>query len=291
VTRSIANLTLLAAAFIWGTAFVAQATAMQDIGPFLFNGLRFLLAAVAILPFALRERRHHGGLDRAGWAFAGLTGLAFFGGGTLQQVGIQFTSVTNAGFLSGLYVVIVPFMAWAVFRSLPHRIVWPAALVSLAGTMLLGGGGLAPLGAGDAFIVGSAVFWALQVVLLGYTAARTGQPVTIAVVQFAFGGVLGMAIAPFVEPVELSAIARAGVEILYAGVLSGGVAYTLQAIGQRWTPPADSAVILSSEALFAAVAGAAVLGERLSPAGWSGAAMIMVAILLVQLTPLLARRA
>jgi drug/metabolite transporter (DMT)-like permease len=291
VTRTLANLTLLLAAFIWGTAFVAQSTAMREIGPFLFTGLRFLLAAVAILPFALRERRKNGSLDRAGWALAALTGLTFFLGGILQQIGLLYTSVTNAGFLTGIYVVIVPFVARAIFKSLPHRIVWPAAAISFAGTLLLGGGGIAPLGLGDALMVVAAVFWALQVALLSYAAARTGQPVTLAAVQFTIGGVLGMAIAPFVEPIAVERIAAAGIEILYAGLLSGGIAYTLQAIGQRWTPPGDAAVILSSEALFAAVAGAVILGDRLTPVSWSGAGLIMGAILLVQLAPLMRRPA
>lgn len=290
MTRSFANLTLLFAAFIWGSAFVAQATAMQDIGPFLFTGLRFMLAAAAILPFALREHRRGGPVDRSDRGPILLTGLIFFCGGVLQQIGIQYTSVTNAGFLTGIYVVIVPFTSWALFRSAPHAIVWPAALISVAGIFLLSGGGLVPLGFGDLLIITGSVFWALQVALLGLLVGRTGRPVSIAFVQFAVGGVLGLAIAPFVEPIEVDAIAAAGVEILYAGLLSGGFAYTLQAIGQRWTPPADAAVILSSEALFAAVAGAVLLGDRLTPAGLAGAALIMAAILLVQLWPLVRRR-
>ena len=285
MTRSFANLTLLLAAFIWGTAFVAQATAMEDIGPFLFTGLRFVLAAAVILPFALRERHRTDPVSATDRRLILLNGLFFFCGGILQQIGIQYTSVTNAGFLTGVYVVIVPITAWALFRSAPHGIVWPAALISIAGIFLLSGGGLAPLGFGDALVVAGSVFWALQLALLGLLAARTGRPVTIAVVQFAVGGVLGLAIAPFVEPIETGAIAAAGIEIFYAGVLSGGVAYTLQAIGQRWTPPADAAVILSSEALFAAIAGAVIMGDRLTLAGLTGAALILAAMLLVQLGP------
>ncbi|WP_436638306.1 DMT family transporter [Microbaculum sp. FT89] len=289
--RSFANLTLLFAAFIWGTAFVAQSTAMDNVGPFLFTGLRFLLAAVAILPLALRERKRGAAMDRTGWMLAIATAITFFAGSILQQIGLQYTSVTNAGFLTGLYVVLVPFVAWVVFRSMPHAVAWPAAAMSFAGTILLSGGGIAPLGLGDGLMVIAAVFWALQVALLGYTAARTGRPVTIAFVQFVIGGLLGTAIAPFAEPVEMDRIAAAGVEILYAGLLSGGVGYTLQAIGQRWTPPADAAVILSSEALFAAAAGALLLGERLTVIGLGGATLIMVAILIVQLAPLAFRTA
>ena len=286
MTRSLANLTLLLTAFVWGTAFVAQSTAMRDIGPFLFTGTRFLLAAAAILPFALRERRRTGPMDRGGWLLTLATAIAFFVGSILQQVGLQYTSVTNAGFLTALYVVLVPFVALAVFRSMPHGVVWPAAAMSFAGTMMLSGGGIAPLGFGDGLMVVAAVFWALQVVLLSYAAARTGRPVTIAVFQFAVGGALGTGIAPFVEPVGMEPIMAAGVEILYAGLLSGGLAYTLQAIGQRWTPPADAAVILSSEALFAAISGAILLGDRVTLVGWAGAGLIMVAVLAVQLAPL-----
>lgn len=291
VTRSAANLILLLTAFIWGTAFVAQATAMDDIGPLLFTGLRFLLAVPAVLPFALREGRKKPALGTTDRALIALTGGVFFCGTILQQVGIQYTSVTNAGFLTGIYVVIVPFVAWAMFRAMPHRIVWPAAAISLAGIYLLGGGGLTPLGYGDGLVIAGSVFWAVQVALLGLLAVRTGRPILIAVVQFSVGGVLGLAIAPFAEPIAIDRIAAAGIEIFYAGLLSGGVAYTLQAIAQRWTPPADAAVILSSEALFAAVAGAVMLGDRLTAAGWAGAGFVMAAILLVQLLPLLRRPA
>ncbi|MEJ8572137.1 DMT family transporter [Microbaculum marinum] len=285
MTRSLANLTLLFAAFIWGTAFVAQATAMQDIGPFLFTGLRFMLAVPAILPFAIREARRNPPIERRNRRLIVLNGAAFFLGTILQQIGIQFTSVTNAGFLTGIYVVLVPFAAWALFRSMPHRIVWPAAAISLVGTFLLSGGGLVPLGLGDVLILAGSLFWAAQVALLGLLMARTGRPVTVAVAQFAIGAVLSLAIAPLVEPIAIDRIAAAGVEILYAGLLSGGIAYTLQAIGQRWTPPADAAVILSSEAVFAAVAGALIMGDRLTAAGLVGAGLILAAILLVQLWP------
>jgi len=291
VTRALANLVLLFSAFVWGTAFVAQATAMEEIGPFLFTGLRFVLAVPAILPFALREARAarlSGQPARGRWPvgwLVGLNGLVFFCGGALQQIGIQYTSVTNAGFLTGVYVVMVPFVAWAMFRSAPNRIVWLAALVSVAGVFLLSGGGLTPFGIGDVLMLVGSVFWAVQVALLGLLVVRTGRPIGTAFVQFAIAGMLGLVLALILEPIEIRGIVAALPEIFYAGLLSGGLAYTLQAIAQRWSPPAEAAVILSSEAVFAAIAGLVVMGDRLSLPGYGGAALILGAILLVQLWP------
>lgn len=291
MTRTSANLLLLLAAFIWGTAFVAQATAMDSLGPFSFIGLRFLLAALAVLPFAVaeawRSRTRLNGSDL--WAVA-IVGLVFFIGNILQQVGILTTTVTNAGFLTGIYVVIVPFMAWALFREAPPTVIWPAVALSAGGTFLLGGGRLDALGDGDLLILGCAVFWAAHVTVVGYAVTRTRRPLLIACTQFALSGALGLAGGLAWEGITPAAIEGAAFELFYAGILSGGLGFTLQLVAQGRTPPADAAVILSGEALFAALAGGVLLAERLSVVGWLGAASILCAILLVQVVPLMRRR-
>ena len=290
MSRARAGLCLLVAAFIWGTAFVAQQTAMEDIGPWLFTGLRYTMSALIVLPFALREARRGQTLGGTGLQLMAVVGLAFFAGAILQQIGLMTTTVTNTGFLTGLYVVMVPFIAWALLRRAPHFIVWPAAVLSLGGTWLLGGGSFAALNEGDWLVLIGAVFWALHVALLGLGAQRTGRPVTFACAQFVIAGTIALAVGLATEPLNMDALMGAAPELLYAGVISGGIGFTLQAIGQQHTPPGDAAVILSGEALFAALAGGILLGDRLGLLGWIGCAAILTAILLVELIPLAIRR-
>lgn len=288
--RASANLILLLATAIWGCAFVAQQTAMASLGPFVFTGLRFALATLVVLPLAIGEARRGPEVRGAGlWLFLAV-GLIFFAAGILQQVGLKHTSVTNAGFLTALYVVMVPFIALVLFRHAPHPVVWPAAAVSLAGTFLLAGGEVDALTRGDLLVVAGALFWALHVAFLGYAAMRTGRPLTLACAQFAVCAVLGLGFGVPLEGVGLAAVQGAWIELAYAGLVSGGIGFTLQAVAQRWTPPSDAAIILSGEALFAALAAAILLGERLVPSGWAGAGLIMAAILAVQLVPTVRRQ-
>lgn len=286
MSRMTANLLLLFAALIWGAAFVAQSTAMQHLGPFSFVGLRFGLSALVVLPFARREwRRVKPQPDRNTLIFIGLTAFTFFMGCILQQIALLSTSVTNAGFLTGLYVVMAPLLAWMILRSAPHFIVWPASALSLAGTYLLGEGAAGALTAGDYLVIACAVFWAFQIIFLALAATRTAAPISIAFVQFILTAIVCLIAGALYEPLSWAAIRGAGFELLFAGIISGGLGFTLQAMAQRHTPPADAAVILSAEALFAAIAGGVLLGERLDLAGWIGCAMILSAVMAVQIVP------
>ncbi|WEX11186.1 DMT family transporter [Chelativorans sp. AA-79] len=293
MTRLQANILLLLAGAIWGMGFVAQSTAMQAIGPFLFIGLRFAIACIFMLPFALREgKRAQNALSAADWRGFAWIGVILFLGMAAQQVGLLTTTVTNSGFLTGLYVVMVPFLGVLVFRQRPHVIVWPAALTALAGIWLLSGGGAVALKPGDWLTILCALCWAFQVFFIARAASGTGRPVTLAVMQFAVTGAIGLAVALAVEPMEVPAITMALPEILYAGIFSGGIAFTLQVIGQRYTTAPQAAIFLSTEAVFAALFGAVFLGERLPSAGLAGCALILSAILMVELVPALrARRA
>jgi drug/metabolite transporter (DMT)-like permease len=289
--RALANLLLLAAGAIWGMGFVAQSTAMESVGPILFVALRFALATVAMLPFAIAEsRRAPRPLTRREMAgFAGI-GLLLTGGMLVQQIGMLTTTVTNAGFLTGLYVVFVPFVAVMLFRERPHAAIWPGAALAFGGIFLLSGGELGALTAGDWLNVLCAVFWAFQVFLIGRYAAGTGRPVTLAVTQFAVCfGVAGV-LAALLEPFPLDGVMAAMPEILFAGIVSGGIAFTLQVIGQRWTTAPQAAIFLSTEAVFAALFAALILGERLPATGLLGCALILAAILVVELAPSLMRR-
>lgn len=291
MTRQRANLVLLATGAIWGMGFVAQSSAMAAIGPFLFIGLRFLVATLAMLPLALREARQAGRpLSARDWRiFAGI-GVILFGGMAAQQAGLMTTSVTNSGFLTGLYLIMVPFLSVALFRDFPHWIVWPSALSALGGVFLLSGGRLEGLATGDWLTILCALFWALQILFINRFANHTGRPVTLAVTQFAVTAALGFAAALPFETMDLGAIRLAAPEILFAGVFAGGVAFTLQTIGQRHTTASNAAIILSSEALFAALFGALLLGERLGLMAGVGCALIFSAMLAVELVPLALRR-
>ncbi|OSQ38842.1 DMT family transporter [Thalassospira mesophila] len=294
MTRWQANGVILFVALIWGTTFVVQQTSMDSIGPFYFTGVRFLLGTVAVLPFALREVSR---LYVAGYRFSrrdklGLlaTGIAMFLASILQQIGIMDTSVTNAAFLTAFYVPTVPILALLVFRIVPHWAVWPGGVLCVMGTYMLSGGDLSGLGSGDFWVIGSAFFWACQVVLVGIMAKRTRAPLTVAAVQFFVTGVLGMAMGTVTEDFSLQSVYGAGFEILYAGIMSAGVAFTLQCVAQNYTEAADAAIIMSAEAVFAAIAGAIFLGERLLPMEYAGCGLILAAIIGVQLMPLLRRR-
>jgi drug/metabolite transporter (DMT)-like permease len=288
MTRIQANLVLLLAGAMWGMGFVAQSTAMQAIGPLLFIGLRFVVATVAMLPFALREgRRAERGVRTAEWLAFAMIGVLLFAGMAAQQVGLLTTSVTNSGFLTGLYVVMVPFISVVLFRHWPHPLVWPAALSALAGIWLLSGGSIGAFKVGDWLTILCALIWALQVIYIGKYAARSGRPVTLAVTQFAVCGAAAMVFALFIEPIHWNAIRAALPEILYAGVIAGGAAFTLQAVGQRYTTAPQAAIFLSTEAVFAALFGALFLGERLPLEALAGCALIFVAMLLVELGPVL----
>jgi len=291
MTRIQANLLLLLAAAIWGGGFVAQSTAMKAIGPFWFIGLRFLIAAVAVLPFMLFEAR------KAPDATAPrhlklylLTGLALFGGAATQQIGLQTTTVTNSSFITGLYVVIVPLIAVVFLRRSPHWIIWPGALMAVSGIYLLSGGQLSALTTGDLLTVVCAIFWAGQITLAGITVSETGRPLALSTAQFAVTGACALAVAVVSEPISWAAIWAAAPEILYVGIFSSGVAFSLQIIGQRYTTPSQAAIFLSAEALFGASLGALLLGETMPPLGYVGCALMFTAMLLVEVVPEIARR-
>jgi len=291
MSRVQANLLLLLAGAVWGMGFVAQSTAMASIGPFLFIGLRFLAATVAMLPFALMESaRSPERLTRQNWRAFTLIGLNLFAAITFQQLGIMSTTVTNSGFLTGLYVVLTPICGVLLFREWPHIAVWTAALIAVAGIWLLAGGQLATLTKGDWLSILGALFCGFQLALIGRHAAKTGRPVTLAVTEFVVCAVLGLSLAIAFEPISLAGIREAAPQILYAGIFSGGLAFTLQAIGQRYTTSAQAAIFLSTEAVFAALFGALLLGERLPPIGWLGCGLILIAILVAETVPALRRK-
>lgn len=292
MSRPLATLLLLVCTMFWGFAFIAQKSAMDSMGPLSFAGVRYLIGGLLVLPLALHERRRRPLiLTRNHWLLILAMSTVFFLGSWLQQAGLATTTATNGGFLTGLYVFFVPLLGYALFRTRPHPIIFIGVPMALIGIYYLNGGGLDSFNAGDWLIVGSAIFWALHVILLGHVARLTGLPIFVSAISFLFAGTLASAIALGTETPTIAAISAGWIEIGYAAIFSTALAFTFQAIGQQHVPAANAAIILSAESLFAALGGALILGERLPMIGYAGATLIFVAILLVEaLPPFWARR-
>ncbi|MEJ7138758.1 DMT family transporter [Amphibiibacter pelophylacis] len=296
MTRWQSNAVLTFVCLIWGSAFVGQAWGMSSLGPLWFTGIRFLMGAATITPLVwleLRRVARREGLEptrqrlRHGLGLGVLVWL----GACLQQAGIVHTSVTHAGFLTTLYVPLVPLLVWMLFRQRPHWSVWPTMVASLIGLWLLTGEvNLTQLNPGDALVLASVIPWALHVVMVGHWAGHSQRPLLLAWLQFVVCGLLSMATGAVLEPVSWSGVQTAMGALLYTGVLSVGVGYTLQVVVQRHTQATDAAIILTSETLFAALAGAIFMGDRLGLAAWAGCGLILLGVVAVQLVPLLERQ-
>lgn len=285
ITRIQSDGLLLIAAIIWGTGFVAQKEGMNDVGPLVFLGSRFLVSFFIVLPLALRERRDKNRLSSRDRANAFWLCVAFVSGVALQQTGMQTTSATNGGFLTALYVVFVPFVAWALFQKPPAAKIWPGCGLALLGVWMLNDARLAAFAAGDWLVMASALAYAVHMALIGLVLERCPRPFTFCALQYATCAVFGLSTGSVMEGIDFTAIRSAAIPIAYTGILSGGVAYTLQAVAQQHSPPSDAAIILSAESLFAAIAGFLILNESLSSFGYSGCVLILVAILFVELGP------
>ena len=280
---------LLLTAMIWGFAFVAQRIGMDYVGPFTFNGIRFALGCLVLLPLlarsngpgavaeAIRPPLTRGQLVGG----ASLTGVALFAGASMQQVGLVYTTAGNAGFITGLYVVIVPLLG-LFWGQRPGAGTWTGAVLAAAGLYLLSVTASFTIAFGDLLVLIGAFFWAGHVLIIGWLSPRT-SPVRLAFFQYAACSVLSMVVALLFEEITAAGVRGALVPILYGGVMSVGVAYTLQVVAQQSAHPAHAAILLSLEAVFAALGGWVLLGERLSIRGFTGCALMLAGMLLSQL--------
>lgn len=270
-----ADLTLLLVSIIWGTAFVAQRIAGESGGVYLFNGARYLLAGLVVLPFLHRGQP----LPRAQIRWMLAAGFLLFVAAALQQAGLLYTSAGNAGFITSLYVVFVPIVLWIGWRERPGWLAVTAVAVAIFGAYLLSTGGSFEVRGGDALELAGALFWTLHVVLLGKFAVRF-EPMSFSIGQLIICGVLNLGVGAILErPMVNWNLVFA---VLYTAVFSLGIGYTLQVWGQRHTPPADAALILSLESVFAALSGWWVLEERLSFIQAAGCILIFGAVVLSQ---------
>ncbi len=278
-----ADLTLLLVSMIWGSAFVAQRIAGQLGSVYLFNGARYLLAALVVLPFAIRA----GGAvnpiaalppEQHKWMF--VTGFVLFGGSAIQQVGLLYTTAGNAGFITALYVVLVPLALFLVWRERIHWLSVVAVLLAGVGAFFLSTGGRIDFRLGDAIELVGALFWTLHVILLGKFASRF-EPLTFSVGQLVVCGLLSLGLGLLLErtmPINRALLAA----IVYTALFSLGLCYTLQIWAQRHTPPADAALLLSLESVFAVLSGWLLLDERLTLIQMFGCVLIFVAVLVSQ---------
>jgi len=295
MSRLQANGLLLLAAIIWGSTFVVQQVGTGGLKTMSFTGIRMLVGACFVLPFAWRHyrqlNREGKSIDVSGWFGIVCTGVVLFTAAALQQYGIFHTTVTNAGFLTALYVPLVPIISLLVLRRKIHWSAWPASALCLAGTYIMSGAQAIDLKIGDIWVIGSSFFWACHVILVGTMAVRTRAPIVVACGQFFVCGMCGTLLGVVIEQPRLVDLQTGLFGILYAGVLSTGIGFTLQAIGQRFTHEADAAIILSSETVFAALAGFLFLSERLTALELTGASLIFIGIMAVQLLPTLRNKA
>jgi drug/metabolite transporter (DMT)-like permease len=281
-----ADACLLLTAAIWGSAFVPQRVAMQFLGPYTFTGVRFALGALILLPFAVRGggfARSGGGFDkRVVWGGLFL-GAALSAGIIFQQVGLQYTTAGKAGFITGLYVVIVPLLG--LFLGInPGSGGWVGVALSAVGLYLLSVIKTFTLAPGDLLQLIGAFFWAVHIIIIGWLSPKV-NPLRLAVFQYVFCAVLNSALAAFLETITRAGLYGAMPSILYTGVLSVGLAYTLQVVAQKDSPNVHAAIILSLEGTFAALSGWLILGETMTPRMIVGCALMLAGMLVVQLWP------
>lgn len=287
------DLLLLLAAAIWGFAFVAQRVGMEYVGPFTFNGVRFALGSFSLLPLLAASRRMlpaKAALQPRSVRLCGgmLAGCVLFAGASLQQVGLLYTTAGKAGFITGLYVVIVPILG-LLWNQRTDAGTWIGAVLAAWGLYLLSVKASLHISAGDLLEIIGAVFWALHVLIIGWLSPKT-HPVGLAAVQCAVCALLSLITAFIFETFAMDAIRQAAIPILYGGLLSVGVAYTLQVVVQRSAPPAHAAIILSLEAVFAVLGGWLILDERLSLRAAAGCVLMLAGMLFSQLWGLKAAR-
>ena len=290
-------------ACIWGFAFTAQRAGMSYIGPFTFNGIRFLLGGAALVPLLLfngKKLRKSGNNEKQSWKFliisAAAAGICLFIGASLQQIGIVWTSAGNCGFLTGIYVVLVPVFGIFLGRKTGLQ-TWAGAVLALTGLFfVIGGVDLRAVNRGDILTIAGGVFWAAHVLLIDALVQKTnalrlacGQFIVCGLLSFAFaltnisGRLYGGFGAELGGPGFLpSKIVDAAVPLLYGGIMSVGVAYTLQVVAQRDAPPAHAAVILCMESVFAVIGGILLLSEKPGPRILLGFLLMLAGMLATQ---------
>jgi drug/metabolite transporter (DMT)-like permease len=288
------NLMLLLAAAIWGFGFVAQRLGMNFLEPFAFNAARFLLGALSLVPliwWLYRSRQSRNIVatatgeppthNRNSMAKAGImSGGVLFIAATFQQFGLVYTTAAKAGFITGLYLILVPILG-ILLKHTTGLTTWLGAALALSGLYLLSINDDLTMSTGDTLLFIGALFWAFHILTIDHFSGRV-DPIQLSAFQFALCGVASLGVSLLIETPTLGAVIDGWQPILYAGLVSVGLAYTLQVVAQVNANPAHAAIIMSLEAVFAAIGGVWLLDETLSARAWLGCGLMMAGMLLSQ---------
>ena len=276
--------------FIWGTAFIAQDTGMDNIGPLTFNAARFFVGFITVLPIAfLLEKRKiikNINLDKKlFFKYLILMSLSLFLGTYLQQTSLLYTNVANAAFFTVFYVPLVPIILFIIYKIKVHWSIWPSILLCIIGVYFLSDFSNSEILLGDGLVILCSIFWALHIIFAGKFMEKFNIPVFFASIQAILVGTYSLIFALFFEEINFSKIILENYSIIYAGFLSGGIAFTLQMYAQKNIEEAPAAIIYSLEGVFAALAGWIILNQMLDLNNIIGCFLILIAVILSQITP------
>lgn len=284
--KIISMLMLLVTSMIWGFAFVAQKVGAESLGAFSFNGIRFSLGAISLVPVVIIFERKQLNASKFKKTFfvSVLAGSVLYIASALQQYGIEITkSAGKAGFITGLYTVLVPIFSFVIYRQRKNIGVWVGAIVAVVGLFLLSVNDSFSLGVGDAVLLLGAVFWAVHILVIDRFVDGV-SPLCFSMLQFFVCAILSIISAIIFESPSLTAVMEAKAPLLYGGLCSVGIAYTLQTIGQKYSDPSFAAIIFSTESVFSAIGGALILKEQMILRGYLGCVLIFAGIIISQIT-------
>jgi len=287
--KTLSFISLIICTFIWGTTFIAQDTGMDAIGPYTFNSVRFYVAFIVVMPFVFLERKKIRlfvkGNEKKFIKLMIPVGLSLFFGTQLQQISLLYTDVANAAFFTIFYVPLVPIIVYFLFSEKIHWAIWPSAFACVIGGYFLTDFSNATVRLGDTLVLIGAVFWALHIIYIGRLVSEFDMPFLIAFLQNLVVATLSLFLALLFEEINLENIKLETFEILYAGVLSGGVAFVLQLFGQRNINPAPAAIIMSLEGVFATISAWIILTQILGIGNIIGCTLILFGVLFSQIIP------
>ena len=282
---------LIACTLIWGTTFIAQDTGMDNIGPFTFNSVRFFVGFLAVSPFVFlfEKKKIPVQIKSDKIKFLKLilpVGIFLFLGCIFQQVSLLYTDVANSAFFTIFYVPLVPIIVYFLFSERLHWSIWPSVLACVTGGYLLSDFNNSAVRFGDALVLIGALFWALHIIYIGKIIQRFDLPFFIALIQNLIVAVLSFILVMLFEEIDFSKIKLETIEILYAGILSGGAAFALQLFGQRNISAAPAAIVMSLEGVVAAIAAWIILNQILGLNNIIGCTLILFGVLFSQLYPI-----
>ena len=291
MSKSMSLFSALLCTLIWGTTFIAQDTGMDKIGPLTFNGARFFIGFVSIIPFAILFERKKISLEinknkKLFYKLLFWVGVFLFLGTYVQQAALLYTDVANAAFFTIFYVPMVPIILFLFYSKSLHWSIWPSVLFCIIGVYLLSDFSDATVRLGDGLVILCALFWSLHIIFIGHFIKNFNLPLFFGSLQALIVSIFSIIFAVFFETITIPNILNESVSIIYAGALSGGIAFTLQIYAQKNISAAPAAIIFSLEGVFAAIAAWIILNQILGLNNIIGCLLILSGVLLSQLAPI-----